>query len=129
MNFEQFETEWNSAKVPTPFLDAQEKANEPSEHEINSELSDMALTYDWRDLVEALMVEDNSGIADELKRELSLVFNDPKSVERNMLFGATVRKIMSVNLERQAIRNIQKRNEQLAQDDAEQRAKHNLRGF
>lgn len=129
MNFEQFDKEWKKAKQQTPFLDAQEKANEPPEHEINSELSDMALTCDWRDLVEALMVEDNSGIADELKRELSLVFNDPKSVEKNMLFGATVRGIMSINLEQQAIRNIQKRNEQLAQDEAEQLAKHNLRGF
>ena len=107
MSFKQIQTEWNTTTPPTPFLDAQEKANAPLEHEINSELSDMALTCDWRDLVEALMVEDNSGFADELKRELSLAFNDPKSVERNMLLGATVRKIMSINLERQAIQNIQ----------------------
>lgn len=109
-------------------MDAQTKANKPSDRRVSSELSDMALTLVWRDLVEALMVEDNSGFADELKRELSRAFDEPKSAERNMLLGATVRKIMSINLEQQAIRNIQNRDEQIEQDEAEQRAQHNLRG-
>lgn len=129
MNFEQFETEWNTPKVPTPFLDAQEKANEPPEHEINSELSDMALTYLWCDLVEALMVGNNSGLAQALKQDLAMAFDEPTNVVADMCLGTTVRRIMRLNLEQQAIQNIQKRNEQLAQDDAEQLAKHNLRGF